>query len=184
MDKVLSEAVRLRTLGFAVHWLRPASKIPVLSDWARAPVMAPEDLIATYQQGYNLGFRPGEWSVVNGKEICVLDIDIRGGPAFAKEAYAAAHQMLGDGQFDVLSGSGVGRHRYLAFPIGTSPAKAATTLRQSDIYVDADSGKAALAGSPNAKPAWVIEILSTGKNVVMPPSVHPDTQLPYQWSAS
>lgn len=182
MDDMLREALRLRHLGFAIHWLRPASKMPVLSDWAKAPLLSPAELIASYQRGYNVGFRPGKWSVVGDKEICVLDIDIRGGPAFADEAYAAARQLLEDANFDVISGSGVGRHRYLGFPVGQSPTKAATTLRHSDIWVDAASGAAAPPNSSNAKPAWVIEILSTGKNVVMPPSIHPDTQIAYQWS--
>lgn len=182
MTDMLQEALRLRKLGFAIHWLIPGEKRPLDSGWADAPIKSAEDLKKSYRPGYNVGFRSGKWSVVKGREICVLDIDIRGGAAFAEEAYCAAAAMLGDKSFDVVSGSGVGRHRYLAFPIGTSPQSAATTLRQSDVYIDRD-GKLCPSGAEGARPAWLIELLSTGKNVVLPPSIHPDTQKPYQFTA-
>ena len=72
MDDMLNEALRLRKLGFAIHWLRPKSKIPVGDGWANAAVMGEAALKASYQSGFNMGFRPGKWSAVNGKEICVL----------------------------------------------------------------------------------------------------------------
>jgi len=183
MDDMLNEALRLRKLGFAIHWLRPSSKIPVSSGWADAPVMDATALKASYQPGFNIGFRPGKWSVVNGKEICVLDVDIRGGARYAEEAYAAAAAMMRDQRFTVISGSDVGRHRYLGFNKGTSPPKAATTLRQSDIWVNKDTKEICASTDEGARPAWLIEILSTGKNVVMPPSIHPDTGHPYKFDS-
>lgn len=182
MDDALKEALRLRKSGFAIHWLRPTSKVPIAEGWAQARVMDEKALCASYRSGLNVGFRPGRWSVVEGGEICVLDIDIRGGPPYQEEAYAAAKSMLGSMyRPEVISGSGVGRHQYLRFPIGGSPAKAATTLRQSDVWID-DTGHYCAPGTPHARPAWLIEILSTGKNVVLPPSIHPDTNQPYAWA--
>lgn len=181
MDDMLNEALRLRKLGFAIHWLRPKSKIPVGDGWANAAVMGEAALKASYQSGFNMGFRPGKWSAVNGKEICVLDVDIRGGERYAEEAYAAAAAMLRERKFTVISGSDVGRHRYLGFDIGKSPPKAATTLRQSDIWVNRYDLSICSANAKDACPAWLIELLSTGKNVVMPPSIHPDTGHPYQF---
>lgn len=182
MADVLAEALRLRKLGLAVHWLAPKSKAPIANGWATAPVMTEAQLRATYQPGFNLGFRPGRWSVVDGCEVCVLDIDIRGGPAYADEAYAAAKTMLAGAYCpQVNTGSGVGRHQYLKFKPGTSPKSAATTLRQSDIWID-ETGTVCPPKTDGARPAWVIEILSTGKNVVLPPSVHPDTLKPYVWA--
>jgi hypothetical protein len=181
MDDMLIEALRLCKLGFAIHWLRPCTKIPISSGWADAPVMDAVTLTASYQTGFNIGFRPGKWSVVNDKEICVLDVDIRGGPRYAEEAYAAAEAMIGDRKFTVISGSDVGRHRYVGFDKGKSPLKAATTLRQSDIWVNNATKDICASTDKDARPAWVIEILSTGKNVVMPPSIHPDTDHPYRF---
>ncbi len=181
MGDMLREALRLRKLGFAIHWLRPQSKIPVGAGWADAPVMDEMALRASYQSSFNLGFRPGKWSVVAGKEICVLDVDIRGGALYAPEAYAAAAAMMRDSKFTVISGSDVGRHRYVGFDLGKSPAKAATTLRRSDICINRQDLTVCDAHAPDAAPAWLIELLSTGKNVVMPPSIHPDTGHPYRF---
>jgi len=179
MDKMLEEALRLRRLGLAVHWLRPNSKAPIADGWAQAPVMTEGELRAAYRPGNNVGFRPGKWSLVDGKEVCVLDVDIRGGHPYAAEAYAAAVAMMGVDKFDVVTGSIVGRHRYLKFPPGKSPPAAATTLRQSDIWIHQNTGKVCSTRSDGARPAWLIELLSTGKNVVLPPSIHPDTGKPY-----
>lgn len=182
MDDMLKEALRLRRLGLAIHWLRPQSKIPVSAGWTEVAVMDEAALRASYQRGYNTGFRPGKWSVVAGKEICVLDVDIRGGAAYANEAYAAAATMLGDKLFDVVTGSVIGRHRYLKFKPGQSPNCAATTLRQSDIWIHKTDGRVCEVGTEGARPAWLIEILSTGKNVVLPPSIHPDTGERYEFT--
>lgn len=180
MNPTLKTALALREMGFAIHWLVPRAKRPIDAGWAAAPVASLATLEASFRDGYNVGFRPGKWSVVDGHEIIVLDIDIRGGKSFAEEAYAVAATVLG-GQYDpqVKSGSGVGRHQYLRTPIGTSPDKAATTLRQSDIWVR--EGQVCSPGTKEAKPAYVVEVLSTGKNVVLPPSIHPDTNKPYEW---
>ncbi len=182
MDKVLMEALRLCEMGFAVHWLRPNSKIPVADAWASARVMTAAELESSYRPGFNLGFRPGKWSVVEGREICALDIDIRGGEAYAAEAYAAAACMLGGKlEANVVTGSGVGRHQYLRFPVGQSPASAATTLRAADVWVT-PAGTPCAPRTPQARPAWLIELLSSGKNVVLPPSIHPETFKPYVWA--
>ena len=63
MADMLKEAVRLRKLGFAIHWLVPGEKRPISNGWAEAPVMPVEELKKSYRVGYNVGFRPGKWSV-------------------------------------------------------------------------------------------------------------------------
>lgn len=180
MSPTLKTALALREMGFAIHWLVPREKRPIDAGWAAAPIASLATLESSFRDGYNVGFRPGKWSVVDNHEVIVLDIDIRGGKAFAEEAYAVAATVLG-GQFDpqVKSGSGVGRHQYLRTAKGTSPDKAATTLRQSDIWMR--DGQVCSPGTKGGKPAYVIEVLSTGKNVVLPPSIHPDTNKPYEW---
>lgn len=173
-------ALKLREMGFAIHWLVPREKRPVDCGWVDAPVASIKQLEASYRKGYNVGFRPGKFSVVEGKEVIVLDIDVRGGKPFADEAYAVADSVLG-GAFNpqVQSGSGSGRHQYLLVPKGTSPACAATTLRESDIWVL--DGRVCSPQTKGGRPAYVVEVLSTGKNCVLPPSIHPDTGEPYQW---
>jgi hypothetical protein len=181
MDLILETALAMADAGFAMHWLRAGEKIPVKSGWATAPAPTIDELRDTYRQGFNVGFRPGSYSVVDGQEVCVLDVDIRGGERFVDEAYAAANSIM-EWEFKptVVSGSGIGRHQYLLFPVGEAPIKAATVLRESDVWIL--EGRIVQSGREGARPAWQVELLSTGKQVVVPPSIHPDTGNPYAWA--
>lgn len=177
---IFKSACTHQALGLAVHWLKIASKAPVVSGWSNAPILTPENLLRTHEPGFNVGFRAGEYSEVNGFNVVVLDIDIKH-PDFANEAYAAANQLMGGNlKYTVISGSEVGRHQYLLVSKEHTPSKAATTLRQSDIAVK--NGHTVPLGTEGSKPAWTIELLSTGKNVVMPPSIHPDSHKNYSWA--
>jgi hypothetical protein len=62
---------------------------------------------------------------------------------------------------NVASGRGLGGHSYLKCPLEKLPLKAATTVAVGEGYK--------------------LELFSTGKQIVVPPSVHPDTGKPYQW---
>ena len=175
-------ALRLCKLGFAVHWLRLRSKAPVEAGWPDLPVKTAEELMRTHQPAFNLGFRAGAPSIVDGLALVVLDVDIKH-PDFAEEAYAAAKSLMG-GNFrpTVISGSGVGRHQFLRVPLEKAPNKAALTLRSADVAVLNDEPRIVRLGTPKSKPVWTIELLSTGKNVVLPPSIRPDTGRQYEWA--
>jgi Bifunctional DNA primase/polymerase, N-terminal/Protein of unknown function (DUF3987) len=176
---VLDAAIELCASGFAVHWVRPRSKAPVEAGWSTATVPTANELTASYRTGNNVGFRAGTWSTVDGSAICVLDVDVRGGAKYQNEALAAAEAVYGGPiEYDVVSGSGHGRHKYLRFPPGQVPNKAAMALMTSEVYV-LPSGTVCKKSDKGAKPAWMVELLSTGKNVVAPPSIHPDTGKPY-----
>jgi Bifunctional DNA primase/polymerase, N-terminal len=169
MDDTLKTALELHERGLAVHWLHRGEKSPVNHGWSQAAPQTAEELEASYQPGYNVGFRPGKWSIVDGFAVVVLDTDVRGGEQYCREAYAARDSLVGDLKPTVVSGSGYGRHDFLLVRVEDCPDKAATVLRQSDIKVD------------GGKNAWQIELLSTGKNVVLPPSIHPETGRQYTW---
>lgn len=181
MDVILEATLAMADAGFAMHWLKAGEKIPVTSGWSSAPVATPDELRRTYRSGFNVGFRPGSYSVVEGREVCVMDIDIRGGERFVDEAYAAANSIM-ESRFlpTVVSGSGIGRHQYLSFPVGGAPIKAATVLRESDVWILDECIVPPL--HKGARPAWQIELLSTGKQVVTPPSIHPATGNQYEWA--
>lgn len=179
MSDMLTSALQYRDRGFAVHWLRPQSKAPISAKWSTASVATAAELSATYRSGFNVGFRAGTPSTIDGKVLCVLDIDVRGGAAYQQEALEAADKLFGEAiKYDLISGSQVGRHKYLLFPVGRAPTKAATTLVQSSVFVD-PTGAPCAPGAKHAKRAWLVEILSSGKNVVLPPSVHDITGKQY-----
>jgi hypothetical protein len=111
--------------------------------------------------GDNLVVRVGKWSVLEPQYgLVVLDVDLRD-PLASDTCYGAVEGILGHSQLNVASGRRLGGHIYLKCPLEKLPGKAATTVAQGE--------------------GWKLELLSTGKNLVVPPSVHPDTKKRYEW---
>jgi hypothetical protein len=120
-----------------------------------------EELRQSYRLGYNLGVRVGKWSVLEPEcGLVVLDVDLRD-PLASDTCYGAVEGILGHSQLNVASGRGLGGHIYLKCPLEKLPGKAATTVAQGG--------------------GWKLELFSTGKQIVVPPSVHPDTGERYKW---
>lgn len=162
---------RLVAMGCALHWLRPQSKAPIAADWAALPVATQADLERTWHPGHGLGVRCGQWSTPRpGHGLIILDIDAKHCPY----AHAEPFEFLGrfawpDGFPQVLSGSILGQHWWFACPLDRLPPQANTLLAKSPREV-----------TPGL-PEWSIEVLSTGKQVAIPPTCHPETGLAYQW---
>lgn len=172
--KLIDVLTPMRETGFGLHWLHPKSKRPMGDGWSTAPVATLDELIESYQQSNNLGVRLGMPScLVDGSYLHVLDIDIRDADQ-AEEAWTKIRELF-DGvdlsQFPtVVSGSGgASRHVYFV----TSKPFYSRKLAVSE-------GK-----HRSADGAWhydfECELFGTGKQVVMPPSIHPDTGKPYAW---
>jgi hypothetical protein len=163
----------LADLGFAVHWLRTRSKAPLLKQWSTAPVLTPAQVRAGWKPGRNVGVRLGEPSRVCGGFLHVLDMDVRRGSA--DEAWASVLGMFPDARDwpRVRSGSGGdSRHLYFLAPTAFRSRK----LAHSDqSYVDDEGHKHWF---------WEVELFGTGKQVVLPPSIHPDTGREYQWEVA
>ena len=159
--------------GFALHWLRPRSKAPIADGWSTAPVASCDDLRATWREGYNVGVRLGEPSKVFGGFLHAIDIDIRSEDEL-EEAHAALRALLGDTNPEslpsVISGSG-GASRHLYFV--TSKPFYSRKLWVSEGKHRGRDGKWHYD--------WEIELFGTGKQVAMPPSIHPETLERYQW---
>jgi len=155
----------------AVHWLKPNTKQPIGKEWQKKPVASLETLLSEYQQGNNLGFRPGIPSTINGKCLVVLDVDMKSTePRHREEAMAKLHELIGaDKKPNVLTGGG-GMHFYILCDESDLPTGARKVIAKSSETMP-----------ESQKPAWAIEILSTGSNCVLPPSVHPETGNLYVW---
>lgn len=179
---MLSAARPLVEAGFAVHLLRPRSKAPAARDWSTAPVASFADLRSAYRQGANLGVRLGEPSSTGAGFLHVFDIDIRVAD-LADEAWAAFRALFPDIDPDALpsvaSGSG-GESRHLYFvsekPFA-SKLLAVSEGKHRREKVDPATGEVKSGWSYD----WEIELFGTGKQVVLPPSIHPDTDKPYVW---
>ncbi len=171
--KTLSFVAPLVEACFAVHWLHPREKRPYGNDWAKRPVATLDKLRETYRRDNNVGVRLGRWSEVAGLYLHVLDIDIRNDD-LEDEAFERLERLFPGQDMDrlpmVRSGSGgASRHLYLL----TDRAFASKKLAHSATkHVDAQGKK---------HWDWEIELFGTGKQVAMPPSIHPDTGAPYTW---
>ncbi|ERP95741.1 hypothetical protein Q669_29675 [Labrenzia sp. C1B10] len=127
-----------------------------------------------YRDGQNLGIRLGKWSQFKNGYLHVLDLDIRidgkADEAFDKlESLFAGVDIWGFPR--VQSGSG-GKsfHIYLI----TSSPFPSKKLSHSDSKFTGKDGKDHWE--------WEIELFGTGKQVAIPPSVHPDTGDTYKWA--
>jgi len=169
-DQMEEEAIALVAQGYAAHWLRPRSKAPVAEGWSTAPVADSAMLRRTYRTGYNLGVRCGHYSTpAPGYGLVISDTDVKV-PTYAPEALDALTDLLGplDGPA-VASGRRNGsRHDWRACPLERLPPKAAVVVRKA---------KATWVppGKAKPEPVWHIEMLSVGKQAVVPPSIHPTT---------
>ena len=160
---ILGAAIILAQRGYAVHWLRSRSKAPTAEGWSTAPVATITTMRQTYRPGYNVGVRCGHWSrPLPEHGLVIIDVDIRS-PEATGPALAAVETLLGETPAGpiVLSGGGHGsRHLWFAYPVDALPPKANITSLHAE--------------------GWKLEVLSTGKQVVVPPSIHPSGQ-PYRW---
>lgn len=133
--------------------------------------MSVEALRSSHREDRNVGVRLGEPSVVGGMILHVIDVDIRQEHA-ADEAMSSLRRMFPDAASfpSVISGSGgASRHFYFV----TDKAFQSRKLDHSREQFVGEDGKNHWV--------WEIELFGTGKQVVLPPSIHPDTGKPYRW---
>lgn len=161
----------LRRIGFALHWLHPHSKRPIGDDWSNKPVLSLARLRKSYKHGYNVGVRLGRWSEVGGGYLHVIDLDIRQNGVVQEAQKVLTEMFPGWRSFPtVQSGSrGESRHFYIICDTPFSSRK----LRHSGCKFIDEKG--------TSHWTWEIELFGTGKQVAIPPSVHPDTRQEYRW---
>ena len=175
---MISQVERLASAGFALHWLHPKSKRPIGDDWAAKPILSAAKLKATYRTGNNLGVRLGKWSIVAGLFLHIIDMDIRVAE-LASEATAKLRELLPDLDLNtcptVISGSGgASRHFYLLSDKALTPKKFAHSPGFQMVWDESKKRDV-------KKWDWELHLLGTGAQAAIPPSIHPDTGLPYRW---
>ncbi len=192
MNDVLKEAKRLYDLGFAIHWLHPKQKRPVESGWTTGPRADWSYLKKTYKPNYNVGVRLGKPSVVEEKFLAVVDVDVK---STDKKHLAEVTEKLAQlnlpGLPCVSSGRGNGsRHIYALTDKPVKPFKYASSLDTVKVPMpSAKPSKRELAALTKQeidkgirlRPAWEIGVMGEGQQVVLPPSIHPDSGKNYHW---
>lgn len=172
-EALLKEAIDLAKSGFSVIWLKNKSKAPFQKNWTEPKTATVDDLDRTYAPGRNMGVRLGEPSRVDGFYLHAIDMDIRDDD-FLEEALKQLHSLLKvddmGGFPTVISGSG-GESRHFYF-LAEYPYRTKKLWHTEEKIVDEDGKKHWCAE---------IELFGTGKQVALPPSVHPDTGEKYRW---
>lgn len=193
-DPILIEARRLHQLGFAIHWLQPNSKRPVESGWTTGPRKSWEELKRSYQKGMNVGVRLGTPSELSGRYLAVIDVDVKSGyPHHEREAVQTARAILNGHRCPVVrSGRGNGsRHYYLLTEAPLKGFDVATSTETVAVMMPSvkPSGKERKLLTPEElekglrlRPAWEVSLMSEGRQVVLPPSIHPDSGKAYHFS--
>lgn len=162
--------------GFALHWLHNRAKRPIGNDWSEKPVMTLNQLRATYRDGNNVGVRLGQPSKVADHYLQVIDLDIRK-PEKAEEAYAALAKLFPNyTEFPVVKSGSGGESRHFYF-LCDKPFASKKLRHSKDFFKVFDPSKQREVKHWE----WEIELFGTGKQVVLPPSIHPDTGEPYTW---
>lgn len=192
--EIWREAKRLFDLGFAIHWLHPKSKRPVEIGWTTGPRKDWKELLGSYRPGYNVGVRLGAPSVLNHGVLAVIDVDIKSKDArHRKEALEAVKTLIGEASLpEVHSGRGGGSRHY--YCVTRSPFKTFnpfSSLEKVKVHMPSKSvskrereelTSEEIAAGTRISKAWEISLYSDGRQVVLPPSIHPDTGERYVWA--
>lgn len=199
-SRIFKEAKRLYDLGFAIHWLHPRSKRPVESGWTTGPRKKWAELESSFKAGLNIGVRLGTPSRLRSGEnwgyLAVLDVDVKSSdPRHRSEALAAVDALLVSTRSGtaprVASGRGNGSSHYYVLtekPFKTFNAAASAEMvkvlmpskKASKAELKALTAPEIEAGWRMSR-AWEISLYSDGRQVVLPPSVHPDSGELYRW---
>lgn len=138
--------------------------------------MTPADVERRYAPGQNIGIRLGAPSEVDRRRfVHGIDIDIRA-PAAEDEAWNALLDRFPAAESwpRVISGSGgASVHLYV---VTDAP------FRKVNIARSTKKTRVETGDGPKEKPEWEIDFYGTGAQMVLPPSIHPDTGKQYRWA--
>lgn len=176
----LSETIKPFTeAGFSIHWLHEQSKVPFDTAWSTLPTKTLDQLASEYRPNFNVGVRLGKFSKVGGGYLHAIDLDVRDDDK-VDEAHALLESLFPNYTSlpFVISGSG-GESRHFYF-VTDKPFGSRKLARSPgfDMVFDPKKGRAV------KKHDFEIELFGTGKQVAMPPSIHPDTGAEYEWGRS
>jgi len=191
---MLKEIRPLYERGFSLIWLNEKSKAPLETGWTKRPDKKWTELEKAFRPGLNVGVRLGR--PLDGKFLAVVDCDVKSTEFDHKLAMIkkllALFPAVKWGPL-VESGRGNGSCHY--YVLTDKPAKA-TRLAQSSEKVKVHMPSALrvsqyekekltadeIKKGMRLRAAWEISLMGEGQQVVLPPSVHPDSGKHYLWA--
>lgn len=189
----LKECRRLYGLGFAIHWLRPKSKVPLKAGWTSGEREKFNSLKTSYVSKYNMGVRLGKASKVGEGYLAVIDCDVKSTePKHLKELEDKLKKLFTGDAPIVYSGRGNGsKHIYIRttkplvpyrFSQSKEKVKVLMPSSKPSRYELANLSDKEIKKGIRLKAAWEISVMGGGQQVVLPPSIHPDSGKAYTWS--
>lgn len=200
MSLSLAELKKLHDKGLSLIWLRPKSKRPWELKWTSGPRHSWELLENSFEKDNNVGVRLGAPSkLISGCYLGAIDCDVK---SKSREAIKEMNEKLRELGIDlssapiVMSGRGNGsKHVYVQtkepiergykFATSTKIVKvlmAGESKPHSNKEVEILTNEERKQGY-RLRPAWEIAVMGTGQQVVLPPSIHPDSGMKYAWSS-
>lgn len=190
------EIKRLHKMGWAIHWLKPKSKVPLQSGWTKGPRASLDELKKLYREGLNVGVRLGEVSKLKNGYLAVIDLDIKSTENKHRlEAEKKLFEIFPEAKDSplVFSGRGNGSAHYyvcLKKPLSGDNRKGQSAEVVKVVMPSAapsNKEKAELStvelkNGVRLRAAWEISLMSEGRQVVLPGSFHPDTGRLYKWA--
>lgn len=193
-----SIATEFHKLGFAIHWLKNKSKAPVESKWTTGPRKDLKSLKNQFRPGMNIGVRLGEVSRIDKFYLGVIDCDVKSPDKRHRvELNKRLENLLEEAGFaggflpTVLSGRGNGsKHIYFVSKAPLAPRRYTQSTDTVEAFMPSAKpskndvkvlGESKVKKGLRLRPAWEISIMGDGQQVVLPPSIHPDSNKPYKW---
>ena len=189
------EMQRLHALKLKVHWLKPKDKMPVEGNWSSIERRSVAYLEKSYQSGMNIGVVLGAASkLADGRYLAVIDCDVKStDPQHQKEMEQELDRIFPSWRNSPIVKSGRGGGSKHIWCATTEPIKKFNAARsKTEIPVFMGHGKPSkrdeetltpeqLKQGLRVRPAWEIDVLATGNQVAIPPSIHPLSGKPYEW---
>lgn len=157
----MKQIKKLYDLGFAIHWVKEKSKAPLESKWTTGPRASWDYLEKTHHEGLNVGVRLGEASKIGNNYLACIDVDVKD-PAFENKALMSLENLVDTGRMFPIVASGSGNGSMHLYCVTREPFK---------MFIH-----------DKIKDAFEIAVYSTGRQMVLPPSVHPVTNEKYLWA--
>lgn len=196
MSTTLREAKRLWDEGLAIHWLHPKSKRPVGNNWTSGPRKSWDELEKAHQPGQNVGVRLGGATMIGTEYLAVVDCDCKSAdPRHRAEMEAKVMELWPGLPLDaprVGTGRGNGSgHIYVMTDEPVKPERRGQSGEKVKVKMPSAKPsrtenesltKTEIADGWRLRPAWEISVMGEGQQVVLPPSIHPDTGKSYKWA--
>lgn len=192
---MLENNSRLYDLGFAIHLLKPKSKMPVKSGWTKGPRSSLLELELDYKEGMNVGVRLGTPSCLqDGTFLAVIDCDVKSQVRKHQAELISALDKIFPAWHKsprVISGRGNGsQHIYIKTSVAARAMRLAQSKEKVEVFMPSTKpsksdiealGAEKIAKGLRLRAAWEISLMGDGQQVVLPPSIHPDSGEAYKW---